>query len=98
MKKILSSTIVLLFVLSAFNTIGTSNSITLHEAVDIVINNVLTTDKDEVLIYVWGPVSPGVEVSGTKEFLFQTPDNGFIVYIDLYPRANLFHPVQYVLF
>ncbi|MCK5030465.1 MAG: hypothetical protein KAR64_03270, partial [Thermoplasmatales archaeon] len=87
---------VLLFSSCSSVILATSYISTPEEAVTIVIENVLSSDKDEVLLYVWGPLSKGVDIAGVKEFILQTPDDGYVVYVDLYPRANLFHPVQYV--
>jgi hypothetical protein len=56
----------------------------------------LSINFDEVLLHVWGPVSKGEEIFSTKECIMETSDNGYIFYIDLYPKANLFHPVQYI--
>jgi hypothetical protein len=66
-----------------------------EEAADYVINQ-LSIDKDEVFIHVWGPIDKGVDVYSTKNHIINTPETGFITYIDLYPRANLFHPVKYI--
>ena len=87
---------VLLFSSCSSVILATSYISTPEEAVTIVIENVLSSDKDEVLLYVWGPLSKGVDIAGVKEFILQTPDDGYVVYVDPYPRANLFHPVQYV--
>jgi hypothetical protein len=65
------------------------------EAVNYAVEQ-LSIDKDKVLIYVWGPVNKGEEIFSTKEHIMDAPEKGFIIYIDLYPQANLFHPVQYV--
>ncbi len=90
----------LVFILffSTWSTISYANSniSNQQEAVTLVVNNVLTSDKDEVLIYVWGPVSKGIDVVSVKEFIMETPEDGYVVYVDLYPKANMFHPVQYV--
>jgi len=88
--------IILLFISSSTTIFASSNIATPEEAVHIVVENVLTCDKDEVLLYVWGPVLKGVDVGGVKEFIMKTPEDGYVVYIDLFPKANMFHPVQYV--
>jgi hypothetical protein len=87
---------ILLFTSCSNIILATSYISTPKEAVDIVVENVLSSDKDKALLYVWGPLSKGVDIAGIKEFIMQTPDDGYVVYIDLYPRANMFHPVQYV--
>ena len=56
----------------------------------------LSLDEDEVLIYVWGPVYKGEKIYSTKEHLLDAPGTGYVIYIDLYPTANLFHPVKFV--
>ena len=53
-------------------------------------------DFDEVFLYVWGPISKGEEIFSTKDHILDAPEKGYVFYIDLYPRANLFHPVQYI--
>lgn len=76
-------------------TIATS-SISNHEEVADYVAEQLELDKDEYLIYVWGPINEGEEIFGTKEHIMTAPEKGYVVYIDLYPEANLFHPVKYV--
>ncbi|UCF49605.1 MAG: hypothetical protein JSU91_07600 [Thermoplasmatales archaeon] len=66
-----------------------------EEAADYIINQ-LFINEDEVLIYIWGPVEKDEQIFTTKGHIIDTPEKGFIAYIDLYPRANLFHPVQYI--
>lgn len=57
----------------------------------------LHINKDEPLLYyIWGPVNEGEQILTTNECLFDVPCQGSVMYIDLYPMANLFHPVQYV--
>jgi hypothetical protein len=56
----------------------------------------LSINQDTVLIYVWGPVDQGTEVTTSKDYIMTTPEQGHVVYIDLHPTANLFHPVQYL--
>ena len=87
---------ILLLISSSTTLLAKSYISTPEEAVHVVIENVLTIDKDEVLLYVWGPLSKGVDIVSIKEFIMETPDDGYVVYIDLYPKANMFHPVQYV--
>jgi len=66
-----------------------------EEIADYILNQ-LSYDDQNILSYVWGPVSTGETVITTNGPLFITPCPGYIMYIDLYPTANLFHPVQYV--
>jgi hypothetical protein len=87
---------ILLFTFCSNIILATSYISTPEEAVTIVIENVLSSNVDEVLLYVWGPLSKGVDIAATKEFILQIPDDGYVVYVDLHPTANLFHPVQYV--
>jgi len=67
-----------------------------HEVVDFVVQNILKGSKNDVLLYIWGPVEQGTDVVGLKEYIFQTQSAGYVVYIDPYPTANMFHPVTYV--
>jgi hypothetical protein len=60
------------------------------------ILNRLSYDENSVLSYLWGPVSAGDKILATKEHIFDVPCAGYVLYIDLYPTANMFHPVQYV--
>jgi hypothetical protein len=53
-------------------------------------------ENEKLLYYVWGPVSQGDTILTTNGPLFDIPCQGYVMYIDLYPMANLFHPVQYV--
>jgi hypothetical protein len=88
--------VILLILTSCVNiTTATSSISNYEEAADYVADQ-LSIDKDEYLIYVWGLIDEGEEVFGTEEHIITTPEKGYIVYIDLYPTANLFHPVQYV--
>ena len=96
-KLIKASILAFALILTSFGSITTASStISNHEeAADYVIEQ-LSIDKDEYFIYVWGPINEGEEVFGTKEHIIDTPEEGYIVYIDLYPTANLFHDVLYV--
>ncbi len=60
------------------------------------IMNVVPINFDDVLFYVWGPVSEGEKIFSTKNYIMDAPEDGYVFYIDLYPRANLFHPVKYI--
>lgn len=61
-----------------------------------ILKQLSYTDDSKILSSLWGPVSKGTIVQGTRGPVFTTPDSGYVLYIDLYPMANLFHPVQYV--
>jgi len=67
-----------------------------HQAIVDYVANQLSIDQDTVLIYIWGPVIQGTDIQTSKEYIMTTPDNGYVLYIDLLPTANLFHPVQYI--
>jgi hypothetical protein len=67
----------------------------IQEAVNYIIDK-LSIKKDEVLIYVLGPVYKGEKIFSTKEHILDVPEKGYVIYIDLYPVANLFHPVRYI--
>jgi len=56
----------------------------------------LAYNEDQLVTYFWGPVSAGTQIMGTKEHVSDVPSAGYVLYIDLHPTANLFHPVQYV--
>ncbi len=61
-----------------------------------ILKQLSYADDAKILSSVWGPVSQGTVVQGTKGPVFTTPSAGYVMYIDLLPMANLFHPVQYV--
>lgn len=88
-------TVILLLTSCANLTLANSSISNAEDAARFVIEQ-LPIDADEVLIYVWGPVVQGEEILGTEEHILNAPEKGYVIYIDLYPRANLFHPVQYV--
>lgn len=92
-----ASMLAVILILTSLSSIITATStITKNEEIADYVAERLSIDKDDYLIYVWGPLNKGEEVFSTKEHIMDTPDEGYIVYIDLYPTANLFHPVQYV--
>ncbi len=76
-------------------TLATSSISNVEEAASFIVEQ-LSINENEVLIYVWGPVSEGEEVFSTKNHILDSPDKGYVIYIDLYPQANLFHPVKYI--
>ncbi len=92
-----ASVISIILIITTFTSLTlASPSITNYEEAANYVINQLSIDKDEVFIYVWGPVDKGEEILTTKGYIMDAPEKGFITYIDLYPRANLFHPVQYI--
>ena len=86
---------VLIFSSFAYITASTSSISNCEDAVNYAVGQ-LSIDKDAVLIYVWGPINKGEGVFSGKEHIMDAPEKGYILYIDLYPKANLFHPVKYV--
>lgn len=88
-------TIVLIVTSCGNLTFASSPISNVDDATRFVIEQ-LHIDADEVLIYVWGPVVQGEEILGTEEYILNAPEKGYVIYIDLYPRANLFHQVKYV--
>jgi len=88
-------TFILLFVSCSNLTLANSSISNAEDAARFVIER-LSYDVDEVLLYVWGPVSKCEEIFSTKEHILNAPEKGYVIYIDIYPRANLFHPVQYI--
>jgi len=68
-----------------------------HEEIASYILNHLSLKEGELLLYyIWGPVYEGEQIRTTREILFDVPCPGYVMYIDLYPLANLFHPVKFV--
>ncbi len=68
-----------------------------HDEVASYILNHLSLKEDETLLYyIWEPVYEGDKILTTKETLYDVPCQGYVMYIDLYPLANLFHAVRYV--
>ena len=53
---------ILLFTSCSNIILATSYISTPEEAVDVVVENVLSSDKDKALLYVWGPLSKGVDM------------------------------------
>ncbi|KYK22527.1 hypothetical protein AYK21_03815 [Thermoplasmatales archaeon SG8-52-2] len=97
-KSLLKASIIsVVLVITAFTnlTLALPSISNCEEAANYIIEQ-LSIDKDEVFIHVWGPLNKGVEVFSTKSHIIDVPENGYITYIDLYPRANLFHPVKYI--
>ena len=86
--------LLILLLLTAFIAEGAVVN-TPDQAVQLVERSLLPQGRDHVGLRVWGPLNMGTSVSASKKFLFNTPAPGYIVYIDDYPTANLFHPVRY---
>jgi hypothetical protein len=72
-----------------------SNISNVNQAVEYIIQTI-PIDFNEVLLFVWSDVSEGEEIYSTSDFIAKAPDDGYVFYIDLYPQANLFHPVKYI--
>lgn len=68
----------------------------LENVADYILDHLSYSENDQHLYYIWGPVMRGESIRTTKESLFEVPCEGYVMYIDLYPMANMFHPVQYV--
>ena len=77
----------------ANSTMATLSKSKAEEVADYVIEQ-LSLDKDNIRIYVYGPLQEGEEIYSVKEHILTIPSEGYILYIDLYPMAN-FHQVQY---
>jgi len=88
-------TFILLFATCSNLTSATSSISNAKEAASFVLEK-LSINENEVLIYVWGPVYKGEEIFSTKDHIMDAPEKGYVIYIDLYPKANLFHPVKYI--
>jgi hypothetical protein len=95
-NKIMNASLlsIVLVLTSLANIAYAHSSSDINDAADFVLTQL--SIKDEVLVYVWGPVNKGVSIYSTKEHILDTPENGYVIYIDPYPQANLFHPVKYV--
>lgn len=66
------------------------------EIAHYILEQLSYSDDSNILCYLWGPVQMGEQIATAKKPLFIAPDDGYVMYIDLYPTANLFHPVKYV--
>ncbi|MBU0519718.1 T9SS type A sorting domain-containing protein, partial [bacterium] len=64
-------------------------------AVNLVTTELFPQGTDEVILYVWGPITAGTRVAGLRGTLFTAPEDGYVVYIDDHPAASHFHPVRY---
>ena len=95
MLKVIMLAGVLLITTCATATVAISPKVQNEEIAEYILNH-LSYDDQNVLSYVWGPISAGQKILTTKGPLFIAPSQGYVLYVDLYPTANLFHPVQYV--
>lgn len=70
-----------------------------NDDIALKILSKLPYGKDEQrLYYLWGPVVKGDQILTTKQHIYDVPCDGYVMYIDLYPTANLFHAVQYIFY
>ncbi|HUS99967.1 MAG TPA: C13 family peptidase [Candidatus Thermoplasmatota archaeon] len=98
-KTILKTCIIttVLFAVSCSTMIAATGPKADNDKIVHYIIDQLSYDENEKLLYsIWGPVSQGDTILMTNGPLFDIPCRGYVMYIDLYPMANLFHPVQYV--
>ncbi|MBU1650849.1 T9SS type A sorting domain-containing protein, partial [bacterium] len=72
-----------------------ASALTPETAVDLMEKSLLPEGRDVVVLRVWGPVEEGTVVEATKGYVMTTPAAGYVMYIDDYPTANMFHPVRY---
>lgn len=92
-----ASILTILLILTAFaNPAHADSEISNAEEAADYIMDVISIDFDEILLYVWGPISEGEEIYSTEQHLMDATEEGYVFYLDLYPMANLFHPVQYI--
>jgi hypothetical protein len=85
-----------LFATSCIPLTATSPNAKDDEIAHYIMNQLSYTDNQNILCYLWGPVSAGEKIQATKGPVFTAPSQGYVMYIDPYPQKNLFHPVQYV--
>jgi hypothetical protein len=70
-------------------------TLTSDQAVDRAEKSLLPQGRDEVVMKIWGPIPAGTPIQSTREVVLVAPAEGYAVYIDLSPTANLFHPLRY---
>jgi len=87
---------VLLLAVCSSMIAATQPATELQDVAQFILSRVSLGETNKMLFYVWGPVLPQETILTTKESLFNIPSSGYVMYIDLYPMANLFHPVKYV--
>lgn len=93
--KVILFSFILLFPVTLNLTKANPINSNIENVADFIVDE-LFINKDEVFIYVWGPVFKGDKVFSVKEHILDVPEKGYIIYIDIYPKANLFHPVKYI--
>ena len=64
-----------------------------EEIAHFILDQLAYGDDVNILCYLWGPVSEGDKITSAKGPIYTIPCSGYVMYIDLYPTANLFHPV-----
>ncbi|RJP79818.1 MAG: hypothetical protein C4524_04640, partial [Candidatus Zixiibacteriota bacterium] len=89
------SWIVALFALVILIPALSQAAVTRDQAVSLVEQQLLPQGSDDVVLKTWGPVPAGTAIHGTKGPVFTTPAEGWAVYLDENPTANMFHPVRY---
>jgi hypothetical protein len=77
-------------------TVATAPEADNQEIARYILHQLSYDEDDNLLCYLWGPVSEGDTILTTKEPLYNVSCPGYVLYIDLHPMANLFHPVLYV--
>ncbi len=78
--------------------IAATNPNTTDEIASEILSKLSYEKDDQRLYYLWGPIEKGTQILSTKQHIADAPCDGYVLYIDLYPTANLFHPVQYVFY
>jgi len=87
---------VLLIATCSTMTLATLPKADNEEIAHFILDQLAYGDDVNILCYLWGPVSEGDKITTAKGPIYTIPCSGYVMYIDLYPTANLFHPVQYV--
>ena len=72
-----------------------ADRLTADQALISATKALLPQGTDEVVLKIWGPISAGTPIRATKGLALIAPTDGYALYIDDYPTANLFHPVRY---
>ncbi|RJP79817.1 MAG: T9SS C-terminal target domain-containing protein [Candidatus Zixiibacteriota bacterium] len=71
-------------------------AVTSDQALALVERQLLPQGREAAILKIWGPVPAGRDVRGLLEYVFTTPAEGYVIYLDDDPTANPFHPVRYV--
>jgi len=79
-------------------TAATSPRAKNNEIAQYILHQLSYTGNENILCYLWGPVSAGEKILATKGLIFDISCSGYVMYIDPHPTENLFHPVLYVFF